>query len=134
MAPSSTIWPLATRRKVYVLLAIGDGLVAQVPALLLSIAAAMVVTRVGSDDGLAGQVTRQFSGAGNWAPVAVILALLAALPGMPHLVILAAAAGAGAIAWKLRRRDGDAPAAADAGGRQRQHRLVRSVRHGGGQP
>ena len=97
--------------RVYVLLAIGDGLVAQVPALLLSIAAAMVVTRVGSDDGLAGQVTRQFSGAGSWAPVAIILALLAALPGMPHLVILAAAAGAGAIAWKLRRRDGAAPAA-----------------------
>jgi len=99
--------------RVYVLLAIGDGLVAQVPALLLSIAAAMVVTRVGSDDGLAGQVTRQFSGAGSWAPVAVILALLAALPGMPHLVILAAAAGAGAIAWKLRRRD-TAPAATEA--------------------
>ncbi len=108
--------------RVYVLLAIGDGLVAQVPALLLSIAAAMVVTRVGSndasDDGLAGQVTRQFSGAGSWAPVAVILALLAALPGMPHLVILAAAAGAAAIAWKLRQRDTapavDAAPAADS--------------------
>jgi flagellar biosynthesis protein FlhA len=89
--------------KVYVLLAIGDGLVAQVPALLLSIAAAMVVTRVGSELDLAGQVSSQFSGAASWAPVAVILALLAALPGMPHLVILAAAAGAGWMAWKLRR-------------------------------
>jgi flagellar biosynthesis protein FlhA len=88
--------------KVYVLLAIGDGLVAQVPALLLSIAAAMVVTRVGSEMDLAGQVSSQFSGAASWAPVAVILALLAALPGMPHLVILAAAAGAGWMAWKLR--------------------------------
>jgi flagellar biosynthesis protein FlhA len=84
--------------------AIGDGLVAQVPALLLSIAAAMVVTRVASDEGLAGQVTTQFSGAGSWAPVAVILALLAALPGMPALVILPAAAGAGYIAWKLRAK------------------------------
>ncbi|MBC7521246.1 MAG: FHIPEP family type III secretion protein, partial [Sandarakinorhabdus sp.] len=96
--------------KLYVLLAIGDGLVAQVPALLLSIAAAMVVTRVGSELDLAGQASSQFSGAASWAPVAVILALLAALPGMPHLVILAAAAGAGAIAWKLRKQ----PAAADA--------------------
>jgi flagellar biosynthesis protein FlhA len=102
--------------KLYVLLAIGDGLVAQVPALLLSIAAAMVVTRVGSDEGLAGQVTTQFSGAGSWAPVAVILALLAMLPGMPALVILPAAAGAGWLAYKLRARPAaevasDAPAA-----------------------
>ncbi|MFZ4687927.1 MAG: flagellar biosynthesis protein FlhA [Polymorphobacter sp.] len=89
--------------RVYLLLAIGDGLVAQVPALLLSIAAAMVVTRVGSDMDLAGQVSSQFSGAASWAPVAVILALLAALPGMPHLVILAAAAGAGLMTWKLRK-------------------------------
>ncbi|NJC07985.1 flagellar biosynthesis protein FlhA [Polymorphobacter fuscus] len=88
--------------RVYLLLAIGDGLVAQVPALLLSIAAAMVVTRVGSEQDLAGQVTSQFSGAGNWLPVAVILALLALLPGMPALVILPAAAGAGLIAWRLR--------------------------------
>jgi len=102
---------LAEAARVYVLLAIGDGLVAQVPALLLSIAAAMVVTRVGSDEGLAGQVTQQFSGAGNWAPVAVILALLAALPGMPHFVILTAAAGTGAMAWKLRNRSSTAIAA-----------------------
>ena len=104
--------PIGEAARVYVLLAIGDGLVAQVPALLLSIAAAMVVTRVGSDEGLAGQVTQQFSSPGAWAPVAVILALLAALPGMPHFIILAAAAGAGAIAWKLRRRDA-APATAE---------------------
>jgi flagellar biosynthesis protein FlhA len=96
--------PLGEAARTYVLLAIGDGLVAQVPALLLSIAAAMVVTRVASDEGLAGQVTTQFSGAGSWAPVAVILALLAALPGMPALVILPAAAGAGYIAWKLRAK------------------------------
>ena len=89
--------------RVYLLLAIGDGLVAQVPALLLSIAAAMVVTRVGSEMDLAGQVTSQFSGAANWLPVAVMLALLALLPGMPVLIILPAAAGAGFIAWRLRK-------------------------------
>ncbi len=89
--------------RVYLLLAIGDGLVAQVPALLLSIAAAMVVTRVGSELDLAGQVSSQFAQSASWAPVAVILALLALLPGMPHLVILGAAGGAGWIAWKLRK-------------------------------
>jgi flagellar biosynthesis protein FlhA len=102
---------LGEAAKVYLLLAIGDGLVAQVPALLLSIAAAMVVTRVGSDLDLAGQVTSQFSGAGNWLPVAVILALLALLPGMPWLITLPTAIGAGFIAWKLRT---PAPAAADS--------------------
>lgn len=104
---------LGEAAKVYVLLAIGDGLVAQVPALLLSIAAAMVVTRVGSELDLAGQVSSQFSGAASWAPVAVILALLAALPGMPHMVILAAAAGAGWMAWKLRAQSVVAAAPAE---------------------
>ena len=89
--------------RIYLLLAVGDGLVAQVPALLLSIAAAMVVTRVGSELDLAGQVSSQFAQSASWAPVAVILALLALLPGMPHLVILGAAGGAGWIAWKLRK-------------------------------
>jgi len=93
---------LGEAARVYLLLAIGDGLVAQVPALLLSIAAAMVVTRVGTEQDLAGQVTSQFSGAGNWLPVAVILALLALLPGMPVPIILPAALGAGYIAWRLR--------------------------------
>jgi flagellar biosynthesis protein FlhA len=94
---------LGEAARIYLLLAIGDGLVAQVPALLLSIAAAMVVTRVGSEQDLAGQVTSQFSGAASWTPVAVILALLALLPGMPLLITVPVAAGAGWLAWKLRR-------------------------------
>jgi flagellar biosynthesis protein FlhA len=86
----------------YILLAIGDALVAQVPALLLSIAAASIVTRVNSPLDLAGQVTSQFGAAAAWVPVAAILAILGALPGMPHLVMLGAAAVAGGLAWKLR--------------------------------
>ncbi len=86
----------------YILLAIGDALVAQVPALLLSIAAAAIVTRVNSPLDLAGQVTSQFGAARAWVPVAAILGILGALPGMPHLVMLSAAAVAGGLAWKLR--------------------------------
>ncbi|WP_310496095.1 flagellar biosynthesis protein FlhA [Sandarakinorhabdus sp.] len=93
---------LADAARIYLLLAVGDGLVAQVPALLLSIAAAMVVTRVGKEDSLSGQVTSQFASAAAWAPVAVILGLLAAIPGMPLLVVAPAAIGAGWLAWKLR--------------------------------
>jgi flagellar biosynthesis protein FlhA len=87
----------------YILLAIGDALVAQLPALMLSIAAAAIVTRVNSKHDLAGQIGSQFGSHRTWTPVAVILALLGVLPGMPHLVILPAAAGAGLAAWRLRR-------------------------------
>ncbi|MCM8731254.1 flagellar biosynthesis protein FlhA [Hephaestia sp. GCM10023244] len=89
--------------RAYLLLAIGDALVAQIPALMLSIAAAAIVTRVTSNQDLAGQIGTQFGSARTWTPVAVILALLGVLPGMPHLVILPAAIAAGAFAWRINR-------------------------------
>ncbi len=87
----------------YILLAIGDALVAQIPALLLSIAAASIVTRVKSEDDLSGQIAGQFGSGRAWAPVAAILAFLGILPGMPHMIVLPAAAFAGFIAWQLRK-------------------------------
>ncbi|WP_327754992.1 flagellar biosynthesis protein FlhA [Sphingobium sp. SJ10-10] len=87
----------------YIVLAIGDALVAQVPALLLSIAAAAIVTRVGSEQDLGGQITSQFGSGKAWIPVAAILTFLGILPGMPHMIILSAAAIAGGIAWQLRK-------------------------------
>ncbi len=87
----------------YVLLAIGDALVAQVPALLLSIAAASIVTRVSSPFDLSGQITRQFGLAGAWLPVACILLFLGLIPGMPHFTILPFAALAFFIAHRLRK-------------------------------
>jgi flagellar biosynthesis protein FlhA len=87
----------------YIMLAIGDALVAQLPALMLSIAAAAIVTRVNSKHDLAGQIGSQFGSDKTWTPVAVILGLLGVMPGMPHFVILPAAAVAGFAAWKLRK-------------------------------
>lgn len=87
----------------YVLLAIGDALVAQVPALLLSIAAAAIVTRVKSEDDLGGQISSQFSVGKAWFPVAGILTFLGVLPGMPHMIILPAAGISWFIALKLRK-------------------------------
>ncbi|WP_070156379.1 flagellar biosynthesis protein FlhA [Sphingobium phenoxybenzoativorans] len=87
----------------YILLAIGDALVAQVPALLLSIAAASIVTRVNSEHDLSGQIATQFGSGKAWTPVAAILGFLGILPGMPHMIILPAAALAGYIAWRLRK-------------------------------
>ena len=90
--------------KTYIMLAVGDALVAQVPALLLSIAAAAIVTRVNSPLDLSNQITSQFGSARAWTPVAAILAILGVLPGMPHFIILPAAALAGFTAWKLKGR------------------------------
>ncbi|MBO9713918.1 MAG: flagellar biosynthesis protein FlhA [Sphingomonas sp.] len=98
----------------YVLLAIGDALVAQLPALMLSIAAAAIVTRVNSAHDLAGQIGSQFGSHKTWTPVAGILAILGVIPGMPHFVVLPAAAVAGAIAWHLRTQSMRPPPAAPA--------------------
>ena len=96
----------------YFVLTVGDGLVAQVPALLLSIASAAIVTRVTSPLDLAGQVTSQLASRRAWVAVAAILLLLALLPGMPHLLLLVAAGGAGALAWRLGGATLEAPAIA----------------------
>ena len=85
----------------YILLAIGDALVAQVPALLLSIAAAAIVTRVTSPLDLSAQISSDFSSRRAWVPVAAILGFLGILPGMPHLIMLSAAALCGFFAWRL---------------------------------
>ncbi|MEP3227110.1 MAG: flagellar biosynthesis protein FlhA [Parasphingorhabdus sp.] len=88
----------------YSMLAIGDALVAQVPALILSIAAAAIVTRVASSKNLPDQITSQFGAGAAWVPVAAILTILGVLPGMPHFVILPAAAAAAAFAIYLIRK------------------------------
>jgi flagellar biosynthesis protein FlhA len=88
----------------YVTLAVGDALVAQVPALLLSIAAAVIVTRVSDNRDLSGQIGGQFSNPNIWLPVAAILAVIGCIPAMPQTVFLPAAAIAGMIWWKLRKR------------------------------
>ena len=103
LGPVSHGMSIADAAHNYILLAIGDALVAQLPSLMLSIAAAAIVTRVASDKDLAGQIGSQFGSSRTWTPVAGILFLLGVMPGMPHLVILPAAALAGFAAWKLRR-------------------------------
>ena len=94
---------LSQAAQTYLLLAIGDALVAQVPALLLSIAAASIVTRVSSPLDLSGQISSQFGSPRTWGPVAAILTLMGVVPGMPHFIILPAAAAAGGMYWHLKR-------------------------------
>ena len=73
----------------YILLAVGDALVAQIPALLISVAAAMVISRVGRESDVGHQIVQQvFSSPRVLALTAAILGLLGMIPGMPHLVFL----------------------------------------------
>ena len=89
----------------YVTLAIGDALVASVPALLLSIAAAVIVTRVSDNRDLTGQIGGQLGQSGTWLPVGGILGILGAIPAMPQMIFLPLAAGALLLWYKLRQRE-----------------------------
>lgn len=90
----------------YVLLTIGDGLVAQIPALLLSVASAMVVTRVrGSKQDLGQQVSAQlFDDPRTLVVTACVMGLLGIIPGMPNLVFILLAAGLSGAAYLLNHR------------------------------
>jgi flagellar biosynthesis protein FlhA len=89
----------------YILLAIGDALVAQVPALLISVAAAMVVSRVGKEQDVGTQIRRQvFGSAKSIGLTAGIVGLLGLVPGMPNLVFLLISGGLGWAAWALHKR------------------------------
>jgi flagellar biosynthesis protein FlhA len=89
----------------YATLAIGDGLVAQIPALIISTAAGILVTRVATDDAFADQVSKQFGGNSIALSIAGgILGVLGLIPGMPHLAFLGFAGLFGGLAWLIRRR------------------------------
>ncbi len=89
----------------YILLAVGDALVAQVPGLLISVAAAMVVSRVGKEHDLGRQIMHQmFLSPRVLGIVATIIGVLGLIPGMPHLVFLSVAAVIGYGAWVLAHR------------------------------
>lgn len=77
---------------VYVSLAVGDAMVAQVPALLLSIAAAAIVTRVSDTRDLVGQIGGQVAEPKGWLPVALVLGAIGLIPAMPQLLFLPASA------------------------------------------
>lgn len=89
--------------EVYVLLSIGDGLVAQIPSLMLSIATAILVTRVSSTHDMAAHIGSQIGLSRAWVPVAAVMGILGLIPGMPNMVFLVFAVAAGAIAWVSHR-------------------------------
>ena len=96
---------VGTAAKTYTLLTIGDGLVAQIPALIISIAAGMVVTRVGDSQDLSQQFMAQlFNRPRVIGLTGGIIGLLGLIPGMPNLVFLLLASGLGVLAWQMNQK------------------------------
>lgn len=91
--------------RIYVLLTIGDGLVAQIPSLLLSTSAAVMVTRVSTSEDMGDQVQRQmFASPKAMAIAAGILIVMGLIPGMPHFSFLSLGALAAGAAWWIAQK------------------------------
>jgi len=90
----------------YILLAVGDALVAQIPGLLISVASAMVVSRVGKERDIGSMIGQQMFG--SWRALAVtagVVLVLGLIPGMPHLVFLVMGGLIAYFAWWLRQKE-----------------------------
>ncbi len=104
--------PLEQAANNYVLLAIGDALVAQVPGLVISVAAGLIVSRVADDDDMGGQMIKQLLSLPRALGLtAGVVALLGAVPGMPHFAFFVLAAGIGYLAWWLSQQQAQREAA-----------------------
>ena len=97
--------PFMKALETYATLAVGDGLVAQVPALIVSTAAGVVVTRVATDEDFGEQVASQLgASAFPLFLAAIILGILGVIPGMPHFAFLTFAVAFAAVGYALHRR------------------------------
>ncbi len=108
--------PAGRAFETYAILTVGDGLVSQIPAVIISIAAGLLLARGGAtgatDTAVFGQLGRHPAAL---ATVAGLMALFALVPGLPFAPFLAGAIGLGALAWITARRAAEAPAAAEPG-------------------
>ena len=96
---------IAAAAKTYTLLAIGDGLVAQVPALVISTAAGLVVSRVTSNENIGQQLVKQlFTSPQVLILTAVIIGTMGLIPGMPHFAFLLLAGVMGWFAYYMLER------------------------------
>ena len=91
--------------ELYILLSIGDGLVAQIPSLLLSIATAIIVTRVSSSQDMAEHIKGEVSMSRAWFPVAGVLLLIGLVPGMPTILFGGMGLAAGVAAYFFRKQE-----------------------------
>jgi len=99
--------------RLYTLLTIGDGLVAQIPGLFLSLATAIIVTRVTTSESMTEQARSQMANPSALFIAASILAILGIVPGMPHLVFLLLAGATAGIGWMSLQKQAQPATAAD---------------------
>ncbi len=97
---------VAEAGRIYTLLTIGDGLVAQIPAMFLSLATAIMVTRVTTAQSMTEQAASQLGKPGPLFVSAAILMLLGIVPGMPHAVFLTLGSAAAGLGYMLLNRGG----------------------------
>jgi flagellar biosynthesis protein FlhA len=90
--------------RIYVLLTIGDGLVAQIPSLLLSLATAIIVTRVTTSESMTDQAKTQLNNPMALLVAGGILIMLGLVPGMPTWIFLTLGLGAGALGMAMRKQ------------------------------
>ena len=116
--------------RIYVLLTIGDGLVAQIPSLLLSLATAIIVTRVTTSESMTEQATSQLGNPRALIVAGGIITALGLVPGMPHFVFLALGLGSAGLGYavslqedKQTLEDDDAASKAAAGNKASQEEL-----------
>ena len=92
----------------YTLLTIGDGLVAQIPSLMLSMATAIIVTRVSAAQDMGEEISSQlFKDPKALAITAALIGVLGLIPGMPNFVFLLLGAGMGIFAWKRMKKNNE---------------------------
>jgi flagellar biosynthesis protein FlhA len=97
--------PVGRAAETYALLTIGDGLVAQIPSLLLAVAVAVIVTRMSRSEDMGQQLFRQLLGDRRvLRVVAGLLAFLGVIPGMPNVAFLMMAGVCAAAAWLVEKR------------------------------
>ena len=89
--------------EIYVLLTIGDGLVAQIPSLLLSLSTAIIVTRVTTSESMGTQASTQLGSPAALTIAAGILIILGCIPGMPHFIFISMGSALAAIAYYLNK-------------------------------
>ena len=88
----------------YVILSVGDGLVAQIPSLLLAMATAVIVTRISSNFDLSDQISQEVGMTKAWLPAAGVLLLIGFIPGMPNLLFILSAFLAAGVAYYLYKK------------------------------
>ena len=97
--------PLGEAAATYSHLTVGDGLVSQIPALITSMAAALLLSRGGATETTAGLMSTEF--VRSWQPAAMVAAAMAVIslvPGMPKPLFLGIAAGMGFMAWRIAQK------------------------------